>query len=427
MLEWLTGIYRDLHVRAQERAWLRGLLDLVQVSAAVARKSSRDELGLRAAMLSYWTALAVVPLLLLAFALTGPMGLTDATRDAVRSLLYETVLASSVEQVAGALDGLLAGTSLRALGLAGVAGLLLSGAQLYFKIEQSYNDLYGVRVRRSRTLRFLVFYAGITLGPLVLAWGIVTATGLGDPGWLSRATPPLLTAVGLVGAIRLLPDTAVPWRAALVGGLLSAALFETAKSGFGLYMDLFGADSGVARAFGSLAFLPFSLTWVYLVWFVVLIGVELAYVVQHRAWLVVAVHQAALDGDRRRWPDAGFGLLILALVAERFLAGHGASTVDGLTTRLSVSPSSIQAALDVLEDAGLVVESEQGYLLSRPPGQMLASDVLDAWRSRASLRPVPDDPAIAALWERLVAMNRGLDVPLETLVLRAGPPASAAG
>ena len=422
MLEWLTRIYRQVYEggRGEGRAWSRWLLDAVQMVVAVSRRSSRDELGLRAAMLSYWTALAAVPLMLLAFALTGPMGLTDATRDAVRSLLYETVLASSVNEVSVALDTLLAGTSLRALGLAGVAGLLVSGAQLYFKVEQAYNDVYGVHVRRSRTLRFLVFYAGITLGPLVLAWGLVSATGLGNPGWLSRVLPPFLTAVGLVSGIRLLPDTFVPWRAALVGGLLSAAMFEAAKAGFGLYMDLFGAGSGLARAFGSLAFLPFSLTWLFLVWFVVLLGVELAYVVQHRSWVLAAVHRAALTGDRKRWPDAGFGLLVLVLVAERFMAGLGGSTVDELSGRLAMAPASIQAALDVLEDAGQVVVSPKGYLLSRPVDQIRARDVLTAWRERAALTPSLDDPTVGALLARLEVMHRGLDVSLAELV-RQGP------
>lgn len=417
MLEWLTKIYRQLYAGGQgeNRTWSRWLLDGAQTVAAVARRASRDQLGLRAAMLSYWTALAAVPLLLLAFALTGPLGLTDATRDAVRSLLYETILASSVNEVSVVLDALLDGTSLRALGLAGVAGLMISGSQLYFKVEQAYNDVYGVHVRRTRTLRFLVFYAGITLGPLVLAWGLVTATGLGNPGTFSRLLPPLLTAVGLVGGIRLLPDTHVPWRAALVGGLLSAAVFEGAKSGFGLYMDLFGAGSGVARAFGSLAFLPFSLTWLYLVWFVVLLGVELAYVVQHRSWVLAAVHRAALAGERKQWPDAGFGLLVLTVIAERFMEGRGASGVDDLSGRLAVSPGSIQATLDVLEDAGEVVVSDKGYLLTRPADMTRASDVLAAWRDRASLTPTPTDPAVAALWARLEAMHQGLDVPLSAL------------
>lgn len=87
-----------------------------------------------------------------------------------------------------------------------------------------------------------------------------------------------------------------------------------------------------------------------------------------------------------------------------------------LRARISMSQSSISAALGVLEGAGLVVGSERGYVMRRTPGQVLASEVLEVWRSRASLHPAPDDAEVAALWRRLVGMSRGLDVPLETLL-----------
>ena len=212
---------------------------------ALVNKALRDRLGLRAAMLAFWTALSVVPVLLLAFALTGPLGLTDQTRDVVKDFLYETVLSSSVDEIGGVLDTLLMGTNLRTIGVAGVIGLLLAGAQLFFTVERTYNALYGARIRRGTIYRFLVYYAAITLGPLMLGWGLITTSGLGNPGLVTLLLSGGLITFVLIGAIWLLPDTEVSWRAAILGCLFSSALFEGAKCGFSLSIYLFRSTTGL--------------------------------------------------------------------------------------------------------------------------------------------------------------------------------------
>lgn len=427
MLDWIKERYHEATVdaAAEDASRLqRRLMELVHTGVALAHKAMKDRLGLRAAMLSFWTALAVVPVLMLAFALTGPLGLTDTARVSLRSFLYETVLAESVEEVGGVLDSLLQSTSLRTVGLAGLAGLLLAGAQLYFTVERTYNELYGARVRRSPLLRFLVFYAAITLGPLLVAWGLINTTGLGDPGVAARLLSGVLTCGVLIAAIWLLPDTEVRWSAAFLGGVFSYLLFELAKKGFGLYMDLFGAESGIAVAFGSLAFIPFSLLWIFLVWMLVLLGVDLAYVMQHRSWQIAARQAADLDEDARpRWPDATFALAVMTLIGERFARGEGPGDPNQLSVRLGVEPAMVLTTLNVLEDAGLVVATNTGgFAPARPPDGVLGTDVLRAWRAHAGLSRASVDPTVRLVSARLEEVESALEVPLDALG-RGGAPA----
>ncbi len=416
------SLYRDATRRASASSnpWLRHGMGVAHAVVALVNKSLRDRLGMRAAMLAFWTALSVVPVLLLAFALTGPLGLTDQTRDVVKEFLYETVLSSSVDEIGGVLDTLLMGTNLRTIGVAGVVGLLLAGAQLFFTVEATYNELYGARIRRGMIYRFLVYYAAITLGPLMLGWGLISTSGLGNPGLVTLLLSGGLMSLVLVVSIWLLPDTEVSWRAAIVGGLFSSLLFEGAKGGFSLYIDLFGSKSGLAIAFGSLAFIPFALLWIEVVWIIVLLGVEVAYVLQHRSWQLVARQALDLDKDTPlRWPDGTFALTLFALLVERFERAEGPADPNVLAARMGVEPTAVLNALSVLEDVGLVLEtSGGGFAPAQPAEHIHGADVLQRWRAAAGLGGESVDPVVQRITARLKAAEARLDLPLSALLAR---------
>lgn len=427
MTAWLQRIYRDavlggltprgapVHAR---------LLELVHAGVVLAHESARDRLHVRAAMLAYWSSVAVVPTLLLAFAMSGPLGLVDQSRDAVLAFLYDTVLASSVTQVGAALDATLAQVNLKALGVVGVVGIMGIGAQLFFHVELAYNDIFGVRVRRSRLLRISLFYAGLTLAPLALAWGFVMTARLGPAAdMVSLAAPVLVTAAVLVAGIRLLPCVAVSWRASLAGGLVSAFLFECAKQGFGLYTELLGASDNMARIYGSLALLPVFLLWLYVLWIIILFGVEVAFVTEH--------HRALVDEQRRhlvdvhaphRRPDAFFALQVMLVISGRYLDAKGASSAEQVADRLGVSLLHAQTAMELLEDGGLLLETDGGrFLPAVPPSRMTGVQVMRAWSELSS--PLVEAAALAedVVSSARQAMDQVLDRPLTELLEDAPP------
>jgi membrane protein len=71
----------------------------------------------------------------------------------------------------------------------------------------------------------------------------------------------------------LVPVRRVPWRAALVGGMLAAIAFDIAKSGFALYIKHVPTYQIV---YGTIAALPLFLVWVYLSWMIVLVGAAIS-------------------------------------------------------------------------------------------------------------------------------------------------------
>ena len=90
---------------------------------------------------------------------------------------------------------------------------------------------------------------------------------------LSLAPFLLVMATVLFGLLlRVLPDRRVPWRVAVRGGFLAAALFQAAKFAIGWYI---GRAAGAA-VYGAAAALVVLMLWIYFSAQVFLLGAEYA-------------------------------------------------------------------------------------------------------------------------------------------------------
>ena len=391
------------------------LARVVKLGAVLVRELARDQVHVRAATLAYWSLVAMVPMLVLSVGLLRLLGLEHSVP--VRELLWRTILAGSVESVGVTLDQWIDAVDFGKLSLAGILGVMLAGSRIYFSAEEAFNRLWTVRVRRAFAMRLMVFYATVTLGPVLIAAGFLLSARVQatvDVSALQWISPVFMTALAFVLAIKFLPDTDVRWFPALTGGLVAASLFELAKLGFSTYVDIVGAAQAAAAIYGSLALFPVFLLWLYLMWIIVLLGVELAFVTQRHADLLVA-EDRHLAGPHRRRPDALFALQCLLVVARRFEQGLGPSPEPVVTRIIASDPTHVWEALETLEEAQFLTEGPIGYSLARPPNRLRVREVLD--RVRALTRPEisPDAPG-AALIEGVFHDAPSLDVTVAELV-----------
>ncbi len=151
-------------------------------------------------------------------------------------------------------------------------------------IEKAFNEIWRVRQPRRGVGRFLLYWAILSLGPLLLGAGFAVTTYITSLSLLHGpdALPGAETLLGLmplafsVAAFTLLysavPNARVPVRHALMGGVFTAVLFEAAKTLFGLYVSLF---PGYQLIYGAFATVPIFLLWIYLSWMIVLFGAVL--------------------------------------------------------------------------------------------------------------------------------------------------------
>jgi len=142
-------------------------------------------------------------------------------------------------------------------------------------------------VRRNPVSAFLLYWAVLTLSPLLVGLSLVvssyltsipliygTAQSIGlSEGLLLNYTPFFLVSIAFSILYIVVPNCNVAIRHGILGGVVAGILFEIAKWGFTLYITLFPTYQ---LLYGALAAIPIFLLWVYLSWMIILFGAEVA-------------------------------------------------------------------------------------------------------------------------------------------------------
>jgi membrane protein len=232
-----------------------------------------------AAALSYATVLNLVPLFTVAFVYVARYPLFQLWLDALERFLLRHMLPGSGSVVRAYLTEFAA----KAAGLQGlsIAFVVATAVLLIAAVDQEINAIWGVRESRSPLHRGFVYALGLTAGPLAIGAAIYATTWVLEvsvqqapfvtPAVALIATPLAIAITTVVFTLlyTLLPARRVPLKAALWGGLFAALGFEVAKYGFRLYVTSW---STYRTIYGSLAIVPLFLLWVYVSWYVVLVG-----------------------------------------------------------------------------------------------------------------------------------------------------------
>jgi membrane protein len=232
-----------------------------------------------AAALSYATVLNLVPLFTVAFVYVARYPLFQQWLDALERFLLKHLQPGSETVV----RSYLAQFTAKAAGLQGVsiAFVVLTAVLLVATIEREMNAIWGVREPRSWPRRVFVYVIGVTAGPLLIGAAIYATTWVLEtsvaqapfvsPAVALIATPLAVALTTLVFTLlyAILPARRVALKAALWGGLFAALGFEVAKYGFRLYVAKFPTFELI---YGTLAVVPLFLFWIYVSWYVILVG-----------------------------------------------------------------------------------------------------------------------------------------------------------
>ncbi|MEI8402107.1 MAG: YihY family inner membrane protein [Alcaligenaceae bacterium] len=237
-----------------------------------------------AASLTFTTVLSIVPLLAVALSLFTAFPLFKEFSDALQAFLINSLMPPSVsDNIMSYLNEFAAQAS--RLTAIGGGFLVLTVVSLIMSVESALNTLWRVDRQRRVTHRLLVYWAVITLGP------VLTGASLYATAFLARESlgllahtpilleialkllPALLGALAFAALFIVVPNTRVNRGDALVGGMISALILEAMKIGFAYYVTQF---STYTMIYGAFAALPVFLIWVYLCWLGILVGALVA-------------------------------------------------------------------------------------------------------------------------------------------------------
>ncbi len=248
------------------------------------RRFREVRLGMTASSLTFTTVLALVPLFTLGLAIFTAFPIFAKVQDQLQRWLIDSLVPESISrQVLGSLTQF--SKKANRLGLVGLIAVVMTSLALLVTIDRTLGQIWRVNRPRPWGQRVLIYWAGLTLGPLLLGGSLAISsylfTGyLSDyADWLPVTVRSLLDLVefGLLaatvtGLYYYLPNTRVDWRHALTGGVAVALGLELAKNLLAIYLAQMPTYSAIYGAFSAV---PILLVWIYVAWVVVLLGAVL--------------------------------------------------------------------------------------------------------------------------------------------------------
>jgi membrane protein len=307
-------------------------------------------LGMTASSLTFTTVLALVPLLTLALAIFTAFPIFAQMQEQLQRWLIDSLVPESISrQVLGSLTQFSRKAS--RLGLVGFIAVVGTSLALLVTIDRTLGQIWRVNRQRPWGQRVLIYWAGLTLGPILLGGSLMLSSylftgylsGLGD--WLPISVRTLLDLVEfsllvacVTGLYYYLPNTRVDWRHALIGGTSVALGLELAKKVLAIYLAQMPTYSAIYGAFSAV---PILLVWIYVMWVVVLLGAVLT------SSLPEIGKQAKRHADGPGW-SFRLALEILACLSTARLTSPQGLRMSELAQTLHLEHRHTQFVLDVL-------------------------------------------------------------------------------
>jgi membrane protein len=369
---------------------------------AAVRAFQGESVRLRAMALTYLSLFALVPALVVAFSVVQAFTGMEKIADLVHEFLLENLAVGARATIEPYLAKFVDNAHAASAGLVGGALLVWSMVSLFSNVDRAVNDVWGIR--RPRTLRqqAVIYWVGLTLGPLLLAGSLVL--GHTARAWLAGTELGFLAAAGGVSLTCaffatlyvIVPDTKVRPGPALTAGLVAGGAWEVAKWGYAIASTRFFRYHVI---YGSVAAIPTFLLWLFVSWTILLFGARLAFILQNATTLL----RGSLAGHpTTREALAGQVMLAAGLAFDRpgEAAEREAPDPGDLARALRVPAEEVAAVAEALLAGGLLRPLAGGGLV---PGRSLERitllDVRQALLGRIPRRPEevpgPVDRALA--------------------------------
>ncbi len=389
--QWLDMDIADI---ASLPAIARHGVHLLRFSFRVAHRFIADQCIQRASALAYATLLAIVPLVALGFSVFASFQAFDKLAAKMRSAMLEYLLPTSQQAVESYLGSIADKTT--ALSVFGIIGLLFTVTALLNTMEEAFNDIWRITRARPWFSKFIIFWSTLTLAPILIAASITVtsyfaalpvlehvARGANIISHTPFVLPWLMTSIAMTLMYMVLPNTSVPIRYAIIGGLVAGALFEASKLGFTFYIT---DVANYEKVYGALSTLPIFLIWLYLCWVIVLLGSEVAFCLQHPEQSHRHKSQFMQPGIKQFYAH-----LILLRAAQALEQGHTLN-MQQLIDETNVPDNILQEWLDELTEHGLLhptggQHGNASWVPGRDAHQLTLEDIHNALNEQTMFVP----------------------------------------
>ena len=367
--------------------WLKGFLCLIvqQYQAKACQKS--------AASLTYMTLFATVPMMTVTYSMFSVIPAFQHLGDQLQNLIFSQVLPSNEQDISRYLKTF--SEQARQLTALGVAFLLVSAYLMLKNIEKNFNAIWGVARGRRGVANFLLYWAILSLGPLLLGAALAMSTYLASFGllvgtydslgllqWVLKYVPWLLTWAAFTLLFVAVPNCKVPVRHALIGGLLTTIAFQLLKAAFAWIVS----HSSFSLVYGAFAALPLFLLWVNMIWMVILGGAVFVHSIKF--------YQIGLRD--RSYPDVFASLLVIWHLYQASTRGQAMSEWQIL--QLGLSTQQWQRLSDNLLNQHVITQNQQGDFVLTYDLKLLRLGQLAQWVGQQQDLPADEELYSSLPW-----------------------------
>lgn len=345
--------------------WKRVAVKFLRVIIITVMEFEKDRVREKASNLTYFTLLSIVPIIAMAFGIAKGFGFEAILEEQLGIFFASPEVLRYIMDFANKTIETTNGGIITGIGL---IFLLYTVMRLLNNIEVTFNVMWDIKKHRPLHRKLADYISVMILGLvlLLLSSGVTVfiatqVNSIDADHQFSEIKSGIsflvqLIPFGLIWTLLFLlylifPNTRVKVVPALVAGIVAGTAYQFTQWGFINFQFAFSRYNAI---YGSLALLPLFLIYIQLSWFIVLIGSEISYALQHYdTWVP--------DNDRMKMSltyKKKIVLIVMHRIIKRFEGMKGPITVKELSGMGSVPYRFVGDICYELEKCGLLSRSE---------------------------------------------------------------------
>jgi len=238
-----------------------------------------------AGALSFTSLLSIVPLMVVSLGIVSAFPVFETYAGKIQTLVFQHFVAASADVIQNYIKAFAAKAA--GLSITSLFFLLVTAVMMIFTMETSFNRIWKVKVRRHGVTAFLMYWAMLTLLPILVGVGVAITHFIFSLPYISGAAETIESQRSMLFVLPMsitwfsftllyiaLPNCKVKFTHGLLGGLVATILFEIAKHIFSYYIITFPTYFLI---YGALATIPVFFIWIYVSWVIILLGAVVSY------------------------------------------------------------------------------------------------------------------------------------------------------
>jgi membrane protein len=334
------------------------LIKQLRIIVIAARGFLTDKVQIRAAALTLYTLLSIIPVVAIALAIAKGFGLDQNLESIITmskefqsySGILQPLLEKAKETVQSTRGGYIAGV--------GVIILFWSVISLLNQIETSFNHIWQISTPRPWYRKFTDYLTIMLIAPVLLILSssltVFVSTELAEfmdkarilsffkpiIGFLIKLSPYLITWMILTLIFIIMPNARVKFMPALVSGIITGTVLQVLGW---LYLDLQFGITKLSAIYGGLAAIPLFIILLQTSWLVILLGAELSFANQNISRYEFESGALNISHFQKR----ALVLMIMHMIIRNFNIGEKPVSAEQISKSLKIP---VRLARDILQD-----------------------------------------------------------------------------